>query len=620
MDASEPTTPAWARPRHPPATFSRLLAASIRDHRPAVAVVAPGGPDLSYADLGRTLDTMAATLAAAGFGRGTRIGVALPDGRDFAIAMLAVCSTATCAPLNAALDEEALVRLLVAMRIDALIVPEGADSAAVRAAQRAAVTPIALRGLSSDSVGNLALVPESTRGSVALDVPRTDDIALLMHTSGTTGAPKIVPLNQWRVAETVRNRVELSQIGASDRCLVALPLHSSAGIRRALAGLVSGGSIICPGAIAADATIDLLESLAPTQYFAPPASHIALLEAFERRTPRPRHCLKAIWAGTTDLPDAVRSRLERVFAVPVIVGYGSTESGSVAQTPFPPAQAPAGSVGRATNIEIGIADDAGQLLGPDAPGEIVVRGPEVFDGYENDDDANRAAFRDGWFRTGDVGRIDRDGFVYVSGRHTDIINRGGTKIAPSEIEAALIRHPQVIEAAAFAIPHPTLAQDLAAAVVLRDRVSESELRRFLRAGLATFKIPARIVDVARLPRGTGGKVERSKLAALVAASIQPVKEPPIGREETEVARIFADVLKAPAVGREDNFFDLGGESLSAMQVLAAVEAALGVPVGLEVLFDHPTVSEFTAAILRDTRSDATHRGPGAILGKIERRR
>jgi acyl-CoA synthetase (AMP-forming)/AMP-acid ligase II len=435
-----------------------LLAASIRDHSAAVAIVTPGEPPLTYADLAPKVDRIATSLAGAGFGRGTRIGIALPDGTDFAIVLLAVCSTATCAPLNAALDEDALVRLLVAMRIDALIVSEGRDSAAVRAARRASVTLIALHGSFGAPASSPELVAESTRDSVAIDAPLADDIALLMHTSGTTGAPKIVPWKQWSLAEAVRNRVELSRIDGSDRCLIAFPLHSSAGIRRALAGLVSGGSIICPGAIAADATIELLESLAPTQYFAPPASHIAVLEAFERRTPRPRHCLRTIWGGTTDLPDAVRSRLELALGVPVIVGYGTTESGSIAQTPFPPVRTPPGSVGLATNIEVAIADDAGQLLGPDEPGEIVVRGPEVFDGYENDDGANRAAFRNGWFRTGDVGRVDREGFVYVSGRHTDIINRGGAKIAPSEIEAALARHPQVIEAAAFAIAHPTLGR------------------------------------------------------------------------------------------------------------------------------------------------------------------
>jgi acyl-CoA synthetase (AMP-forming)/AMP-acid ligase II/acyl carrier protein len=331
-----------------------------------------------------------------------------------------------------------------------------------------------------------------------------------------------------------------------------------------------------------------------------------------------RHCLKTIWAGTTDLPDAVRSRLELAFGVPVIVGYGATESGSIAQTPFPPLRTPPGSVGLATNIEIGIADDAGHFLGPDEPGEIVVRGPEVFDGYEKDDRANRAAFRDGWFRTGDVGHVDRDGFVYVSGRHTDIINRGGTKIAPSEIEAALMQHPQVIEAAAFAIAHPTLGQDLVAAVVLRNTVSESELRHFLRAGLATFKIPTRIVAVARLPSGSSGKIDRSELAALVARTVPPT-EPPIGREETEIARIFADVLKAAVVGRRDSFFDLGGDSLSAMYVLASVDAALGVSVGLEMLFDYSTVSEFAAAVARSA-SGGTTLPASRVLGKIEKRK
>jgi len=606
-----------AVPRHPRATLSQLLAASVRGHPEAVALVGPGKRALTYGGLGRKIDAIAAGLAAAGFGRGSRIGIALHDETDFAIVLLAVCSTATCAPLNAALDEDALVRLLVGMRIDALIVPEGRGSPAVRAARRTPVTLIALRESLGDPGRNPELVAEATRESVPVDPPLLDDIALLMHTSGTTGAPKVVPWQQWRVAETVRNRVELSRIDASDRCLIAFPLHSSAGIRRALAGLVSGGSIICPGAVAADATIELLDSLAPTQYFAPPASQIALLEAFERRVPRARHCLRTIWAGTTDLPDAIRSRLERTFGVPVIVGYGATESGSIAQTPFPPARSPAGSVGLATNIDIGIADETGRLLGPDEPGEIVVRGAEVFDGYENDDRANRAAFRDGWFRTGDIGRVDRDGFVYVSGRQSDIINRGGTKIAPSEIEAALVQHPQVIEAAAFAITHPTLGQDLAAAVVVRDTVGESQLRRFLRADLASFKIPTRIIEVARLPRGSSGKIDRGELAALVVRTAQR-SEPPMGREETEIARIFAEVLKLPAVGRRDNFFDLGGDSLSATKVLTAVDAALGVPVGIEILFDCPTVFEFAAAVTRAARAAAAPPAT-AILRKIERR-
>jgi oxalate---CoA ligase len=225
----------------------------------------------------------------------------------------------------------------------------------------------------------------------------------------------------------------------------------------------------------------------------------------------------------------------------------------------------------------------------------------VFAGYENDDEANQAAFRDGWFRTGDTGHIDDDGFVYLSGRLTDVVNRGGVKIAPGEVGAALARHPQVIEAAAFAVEHPTLGQDLAAAVVLRDPVTEGELRRFLRDRLAAFKIPTRIVEVRELPRGSAGKITRSELADLVAGTADASSEPPIGREEAEIARIFSDVLGVPCVGRRDNFFDLGGDSLNALRVIAAVDAALGVAVMLDALFDHPTVSEFASAIGDGTR-------------------
>jgi acyl-CoA synthetase (AMP-forming)/AMP-acid ligase II len=286
MDTAEQSLPDWARPRHAPTTLSRLLAASVGDHATASAVIAPGRPDLTYGELGRVLETIASQLADAGFGRETRIGIALPEGPELVVAILAVCSAATCAPLNDALDEEALVRLLVAMRIEALIVTEGSTSAAARAARRAGVVVIALRTSPRDQALVLELVPASRRDRVAVSPPRADDIALLVHTSGTTGTPKVVPWEQWRVAETVRNRVELSRIDGSDRCLVVLPLYSSAAIRRTLAGLLTGGAIICPGPLSADATIDLLESLAPTQYFASPASHIALLEAFERRVPR----------------------------------------------------------------------------------------------------------------------------------------------------------------------------------------------------------------------------------------------------------------------------------------------------------------------------------------------
>lgn len=589
--------PGVAAPRHPVCTLAQLFAASFRRHADELAIESPGQLRLTYAELERQVDAVAHALAEMGFGRGARLAVALPDGPQFAVAVLGACFAATCAPLNDALDEDTLVQLLRSMRIDALIVARGADSPAVRAARRTAVALLESGPSSLGGADNLRPVDRSTPHRTAAGPPRTDDIALLMHTSGTTSAPKIVPWEQWRVAETVRNRVELARLDHTDRCLLALPLHSSAGIRRLFAGLLAGGSVICPGLLDAEQTIDLLESTSATQYFAPPASHIALLEAFERRTIRPRHALRAIWSGTTDLPETVRSRIERAFGVPVIVGYGMTESGSISQTPFPPQCAPAGSVGRSTDMDIAIADEAGRVLGPDETGEILVRGAEVFAGYEGNEEANRKAFRDGWFRTGDAGRIDREGFVYLAGRLTDIVNRGGRKIAPAEVEEALMRHAQVVEAAAFAVPHPTRGQDLGAAVTTRGQAGERELRRFLRQRLAAFKVPSRIIVVSSLPRGSSGKLDRAALAELMQQSIGEQSEPPQGRTEIEIARIFCDVLQIDAVGRHDNFFDLGGDSLRAMRVLTAMADALGDSPSLEALFDHPTVAELAAAVL-----------------------
>ncbi len=601
-----------ARPRLAPCTYAQLLADSIRAHAAAVAVVAPGRPDLTYAGLGARIEAIASALTDAGFGRRARIGVALPDGPDLAAVLLAVCSCATCAPLNDGLDEEALRYLMVAMRLDALIVSEETKPAARRAAQRAGVAQITPWTSPCPAAGTPETSPARSRDRAPMEPPRLDDIALLMHTSGTTGAPKIVPWLQWRVAEFARNRVDLARLDASDRCLILLPLHSSAGIRRVLAGVLTGGSIACPTPSSTEHIVEWLATLAPTQLFAPPATLIALVEAFERRAPRPAHRLKVVWSGTTDLPDAARDRLARVFAVPVIVGYGMTESGSITQTPFPPDLAPPGSVGCATNIDIAVSDESGHLLGPGEAGELVVRGPELFDGYENDAEANRAAFRDGWFRTGDAGHVDRDGFVFLAGRLKDIINRGGTKIAPVEIESALMQHSQVIEAAAFATAHPTLGQDIAAAVVLRGSEDEAELRRFLRARLAAWKIPTRILARSDLPRTSSGKIDRAALADWARQSAAAAFEPPSSPEEAALARIFCDVLETPSVGRRDNFFHLGGDSLRGMRVLAAVESTFGVVLTLEALFDDPTLAGLAAAI----RAHANGERAGAPTAKM----
>lgn len=593
------------------ATLAQLLAESVGRYRQNVAFAAPDRPAMTFADLGRQIEATARALAGAGYGRGSRIGIALPAGTEFAVAVLAVCSAATAAPLNHGLDETALAGLLTAMRVEALVVAEGTDAAALRAAARAAIPLLRLRPSRRDCAGSFELVVEQRREPRVATAAMPDDIALLTHTSGTTSAPKIVPVEQWRMVEAAHSRARLGQLGSSDRSLLLTPLYSIAGIYRGMLGpLVAGGSVVCATAVDGKSVLDLLETMAPTHYSAPPAIQLALLEEFERRSPRPRHSLRLIFSSQAELRAPLQRRLEEAFQVPVIRAYGMTEAGNIAQAPLPPEQAPSGSVGRPTSLQIAVADEAGRLLGPEEEGEILVRGPEVFGGYENDEEANRTAFLDGWFRTGDRGRVDRDGFVYLSGRIKDMINRGGAKIAPREVEAALERHPDVIEAAAFAVPHPTLGEDVAAAVTLRgtQAANGAELRRYARSRLPVSKTPSRILVVAEMPRGTLGKVDRRALAELALRRAQPGAEPPADEDEVAVARIFSEVLGLPAVGRADSFFDLGGDSLRGVRVLMLVEERLGLSASLDLLIDHPAVADFATAIRAPRPNGA---GPGA---------
>ncbi len=581
-------------------TLAQLLVESVRRHAANLAVIAPNRTPLTYAGLGRQIEVTALALAEAGYTRGSRIAVAVADGPEFAVALLAACAAATCAPLNHKLDEAVLEALLSAMHIDAVVVGEATEPAVRSAARRAGIALLQLRVAPGGEAGTFDLVAEHRRPPVAATAVAPDDVALVTHTSGTISAPKIVPLEHWRLVVAARDRAELGQLVSTDRVLLLTPLYAVAGIKRSLlAPLAVGGAVVCPASFDGRSAVDVLETLAPTICSASPAMHIALLEEFEHRAPRPRHWLRLIFSSHAELRAPVQRRLEQVFGVPVIRAYGMTEAGNIAQAPLPPGHAPAGSVGRPSNLEVAIADETGRLLGPGREGEILVRGAEVFGGYENDDAANRAAFRGGWFRTGDCGHVDRDGFVYLSGRIKEMINRGGAKIAPRELEEALERHPAVAEAAAFAMPHPTLGEAVAAAVVVQggDRPTAAELRHYARSQLPAFKVPTRVLVVERLPRGALGKVDRKALAAMADRLVPTGHEPPADAQEAKLAGIFAEVLGVAAVGRDDSFFDLGGDSLRGVRVLVGVEQAFGLAASLDLLIDHPSVAEF-AAVLR----------------------
>ena len=210
------------------------------------------------------------------------------------------------------------------------------------------------------------------------------------------------------------------------------------------------------------------------------------------------------------------SDLEDLFDVPVLEAYGMTEaSHQMSSNPMPPAVRLAGSVGQATGIQISIMDEKGNIKAPKNRGEVVIKGPNIFHGYEHNPEANTSSFTDGWFRTGDEGMLDVDGYLTLLGRLKEIINRSGEKISPQEIDEILLSHPSVAEAVAFGIPHSIHGEEPSAAVVLKDSVSQSELIRFCREYLADFKCPRVIHIVDQIPRTATGKIQRRLVAETV---------------------------------------------------------------------------------------------------------
>ena len=291
--------------------------------------------------------------------------------------------------------------------------------------------------------------------------------------------------------------------------------------------------------------------------------------------------------------------------MPVLQGYGMTETGVVAQNPLPPGRSRLGSVGLPASNEFGILAEDGRHLAPGQMGEIIVRGPEVFGGYEGDSAASAEAFVEGWFRTGDLGHVDDDGFLFIDGRIKELINRGGFKVSPSAVDAALRLHPDVEDAITFGVPHETLGEDVVAAVVVRDAVDigARAVRDFAFQKLAPFMVPSQIVVVEQLPREPSGKVRRAEIAALLQPRLKPQFTPPRGEREALVARLFTEVLGVDAVGALDNFFELGGDSLRGAQLVSRVNEEARAGLDVASLFRYPTVAEFAAEL---------GRSPGAV--------
>jgi acyl-CoA synthetase (AMP-forming)/AMP-acid ligase II/acyl carrier protein len=598
-----------------------LLASRSESDGRAVALETETGEKLSYALLFQKASAIGASIAAANLSarrRRPRIGIVMANGSQLAVALLGVTFAAEAAPFNPASTPSEFDMYFGRADIDAVLVSAAENGPAVSIAERRGL-PLLRISENGDIVG----VDPATTGFAKAD---RDDIALVLMTSGSTGLPKLVPLSHGNVCTSAGDVCRSIGLGRDDRCLSMWEQYHIGGlVDLLLAPLFSGGSVICTRGFDAALFFKILQESRPTWCQVVPTTLNELIGYAERHSIECKpSSLRLVRSVAAALPPSLMQSAETTFGVPVIQTFGMTEAGPlIASTALPPAVRKPGSVGRSCGAEIRIVGPEGDDAARGKVGEVAVRGPNVFNGYENDADANRSAFRDGWFHTGDIGYIDGYGDLFLTGRVKQLINRGGEKVNPQEVDDALLTHPAVVEAAAFSVKHKTLGEDVAAAVVLRQTLTQNQLRDFLAERLSSFKIPGRIMMLDRLPRNPVGKIDRLALAGIVnAARVDAGHVPPRNAAEAFLVQLWSRELAVDDVGVHDDFARLGGDSLSGMRIILALEKALGRLVPNDIFARHSTVAGLAGALAREgfsleTTADSASEAAAAALVRIE---
>ncbi len=482
----------------------------------AVALTAPGRAPLTYGQLREFVGRIHLQLAARGIGAGDRVAIVLPNGPEMASAFLSIASGLSAAPLNPAYKEAEYEFYLSDLRPKLVLVEPGSNNPVRTAAAKLGIAVAELRIEAGAQAGVFSLWDEE----VGCVPPGPEHEALVLHTSGTTSRPKVVPLSQANLFASANNIAGTLKLTPQDHCLNIMPLFHIHGLMAVLlASVRAGASVCCTPGFNALRFFGWATEERPSWYSAVPTMHQAILQRAERNPDAVAQMkLRFVRSSSASLPPTVFKSLQDTFGCPVIEAYGMTEaSHQMASNPLPPGEQRPGFVGKAAGPEICILDVEGAALPAGTEGEVCIRGDNVTAGYENNPDANAASFTAGWFRTGDQGYFDADGYLKITGRIKEIINRGGEKVSPLEVDDVLLEHPAVRQAVTFATPHKALGEEVAAAVVLVEgtRLEPAELQAFAAEKLAAYKVPRRIVIVEEVPKGATGKVQRIGLAKLL---------------------------------------------------------------------------------------------------------
>ena len=483
------------------------------------AIGAPGRDWLSYDGLRRLGDEVKTSLNGMGIGKGDRVAIVLPNGPEMATAFVTIAQTATTAPLNPAYREEEYEFYLSDLGAKALVVMDGDDGPAVSAATKSGMSIIRVIVPDGAAAGHFQLASDAT-GLADAGAPTADDVALILHTSGTTSRPKIVPLLQSNVAASAEHIKVSLELTAADRCLNVMPLFHIHGLIAAVtASMAAGASIWCAPGFDALKFFGWMKEAQPTWYTAVPTMHQAILSRAGRNADTIAETpLRFLRSSSASLPAQVMVALNETFNAPVVEAYGMTEAAhQMACNPLASGTQKPGAVGIPAGPAMKIAHETENRL-IEGTGEVVISGPNVTPGYESNPEANaKNFFEDGgarWFRTGDQGAFDEDGYLHLTGRLKEIINRGGEKISPLEVDGVLLDHPDVAQVVTFALPHPKLGEEVAAAIVLKDgsSASDKDIRSFASGRMADFKVPRKVIIMDEIPKGATGKMQRIGLA------------------------------------------------------------------------------------------------------------
>ncbi|KAL6509304.1 putative CoA ligase ccl9 [Orobanche gracilis] len=518
-------------------TLTGLLnhVAGIYASRRAISV--SGKLDLTHARLHQLVESAAAQLISIGVKPSEVVALTFPNTIEFVIMFLAVIRVrATAAPLNAAYTFDEFEFYLSDSESKLLLTSKEGNEPAQSAAAKLNIPHLSAVLPAADSEINL-LPTQSGLDTDSLSKLTNDpsDVALFLHTSGTTSRPKGVPLTQQNLYSSVQNIKSVYELTESDLTVIVLPLFHVHGL---LAGLLSsigaGASVALPAAgrfSASSFWSDMLKYNA-TWYTSVPTIHQIILDR-HLSNPEPSYPkLRFIRSCSASLAPAIMARLEEAFGAPVLEAYAMTEAAHLMTSNPLPVDGPhkPGSVGKPIGQEMAILNENGEVQEANVNGEVCIRGPNVTKGYKNNPEANKSAFQFGWFHTGDLGYFDSDGYLHLVGRIKELINRGGEKISPVEVDAVLLSHPDIAQAVAFGVPDDKYGEEINCAVIPRDasNLDEAEISRYCKKNLASFKVPKKVFITDSLPRTATGKIQRRIVSEHFLAKISTAKSPKFG--------------------------------------------------------------------------------------------